>query len=805
MNIVRRLGVLPAYTTYTLYNRDLASSLKRVANDPIVSRDAKYYADNIGKIKNLDEFLKDHRLYSYAMKAYGLGEMTYAAAFMKKVLESNLNDPNSFANKLKDTRYRDFAAAFDFGTIKSEKTVQTQTQQDRLVAAYHDAHKQRDDELKEETRYYNIVIDTVGHVDDIFKNTRLRNYVFKSFGIDAEAFNYKHLRDVLTSDISSADSYVNRTYKPLVEEWQAKTADLRIERAKVPSADKASLAKIDYLLGQYNKRIANAHKLFEMAAAFNFRDDGFVDDGTKAQTATQKRLINETYVLSYPRLTQTGAVLNRDFFAQKMDEIIDAGQLISNSRLRTMLIVAFNLRDDTDTDKKIQWALRENPDDPQSALHAEKDKGFIDLARAFNFDGEGKIAAGKTIQTAAQLSTMMTLYFSRYDDAQEAADQKTIKDYKRYIGLTKNLEDFLSAAPAAVTIRNFALKAFNISPEEVSTFKLKKVFTSDLSDPKSYVRSLKDERFVRLAKAYNFDAEGRIGSPRLAQAENEITRISRNYVLEMTRWNTASKSRETTGKQDEELAAYRQKNSKDKIKEKAKTEAAYYRQQMETLETVDQLLADRRLVDFMLVAERIDPKSVSTDYLKKIFKSDLKDPKSFANAEKDPRFRALAGSFNFDTKGNIRATASQHVQNNRGLMETRDKYVRQTLEERAGEENAGFRLALYFKRMAGGISNAYDILADNALSEFTRTALGIPAETTNSKVEMQAKMIEKKLKMRDLQEAGKVDKLIDRFLLRYEMNNSPSDPRLDLFGNGKMSISGNTLATLAQLRNARSR
>ncbi|MBN8933590.1 MAG: DUF1217 domain-containing protein, partial [Rhizobium pusense] len=419
--------MLPVYTTYTLYNRDLASSLKRVANDPIVSRDAKYYADNIGKIKNLDEFLKDHRLYSYAMKAYGLGEMTYAAAFMKKVLESNLNDPNSFANKLKDTRYRDFAAAFDFGTIKSEKTVQTQTQQDRLVAAYQDAHKQRDDELKEETRYYNIVIDTVGHVDDIFKNTRLRNYVFKSFGIDAEAFNYKHLRDVLTSDISSADSYVNRTYKPLVEEWQAKTADLRIERAKVPSADKASLAKIDYLLGQYNKRIANAHKLFEMAAAFNFRDDGFVADGTKAQTATQKRLINETYVLSYPRLTQTGAVLNRDFFAQKMNEITDAQQLISNSRLRTMLIVAFNLRDDTDTDKKIQWALRENPDDPQSALHAEKDKGFIDLARAFNFDGEGKIAAGKTIQTAAQLSTMMTLYFSRYDDAQEAADQKTIK------------------------------------------------------------------------------------------------------------------------------------------------------------------------------------------------------------------------------------------------------------------------------------------------------------------------------------------------------------------------------------------
>jgi hypothetical protein len=224
---------------------------------------------------------------------------------------------------------------------------------------------------------------------------------------------------------------------------------------------------------------------------------------------------------------------------------------------------------------------------------------------------------------------------------------------------------------------------------------------------------------------------------------------------------------------------------------------------MVTLETADHLLADRRLLDFMLVAERIDPKSITTDYLKKIFKSDLKDPKSFANTEKDPRFRALAGSFNFDAKGNISATTRQPIQNNRSLMETRDKYVRQKLEERAGEENSGVRLALYFKRMAGGISSAYDILADKALSEVTRTALGIPAETANAKVDAQAKMIEKRLKIKDLQDPKKVEKLVNRFLMTFEANNSGSDPRIALFRQGSASISGNTLATLAQLRSGR--
>lgn len=87
------------------------------------------------------------------MKAHGLEEMIYATAFMKKVLESNLNDPNSFANKLKDTRYRDFAASFDFGTIKAEKSVQTKSQQDRLIATYHATIEQEGAELKEETRF----------------------------------------------------------------------------------------------------------------------------------------------------------------------------------------------------------------------------------------------------------------------------------------------------------------------------------------------------------------------------------------------------------------------------------------------------------------------------------------------------------------------------------------------------------------------------------------------------------------------------------------------------------------------------
>ena len=36
-------------------------------------------------MKSIDDFMKDTRLYNYAMKAFGLDDMAYAKAFMRKV------------------------------------------------------------------------------------------------------------------------------------------------------------------------------------------------------------------------------------------------------------------------------------------------------------------------------------------------------------------------------------------------------------------------------------------------------------------------------------------------------------------------------------------------------------------------------------------------------------------------------------------------------------------------------------------------------------------------------------------------
>lgn len=121
---------------YRIIASDLTAALERTAEQPSVQRESEYYLANITKIKSIDDFLADDRIFKYAMKAFGLQDMDYAKAFMKKVLTEGVDDPASFANSLTDLRYREFAETFNFSRYTTGTTVFERTRQgtvDRYV------------------------------------------------------------------------------------------------------------------------------------------------------------------------------------------------------------------------------------------------------------------------------------------------------------------------------------------------------------------------------------------------------------------------------------------------------------------------------------------------------------------------------------------------------------------------------------------------------------------------------------------------------------------------------------------------
>src|ERR1700730_6958558 len=159
------------YLSLQLYTQNLPRSLSITASRADVARDTQYYQDNIGKITSVDQFLNDKRLFSIAMKANGLDDMTFATAFMRKVLESDLSDKNSFANKLADTRFVAFAKQFNFtttGAVQSNLTyTQDNAQLDDTTGLYSEHRVNQGVAAATEAQYYQAKIPTLTSVDDL--------------------------------------------------------------------------------------------------------------------------------------------------------------------------------------------------------------------------------------------------------------------------------------------------------------------------------------------------------------------------------------------------------------------------------------------------------------------------------------------------------------------------------------------------------------------------------------------------------------------------------------------------------------
>lgn len=106
--------MLSTSLSFRLISQDVRLSLNRVAEQPVVSREVEHFKANIFNVKSIDDFMADDRIFRFAMRAFGLEDMSYAKGMMRKILEQGTDDPESLANSLVDSRYREFATAFNF-------------------------------------------------------------------------------------------------------------------------------------------------------------------------------------------------------------------------------------------------------------------------------------------------------------------------------------------------------------------------------------------------------------------------------------------------------------------------------------------------------------------------------------------------------------------------------------------------------------------------------------------------------------------------------------------------------------------
>lgn len=104
-------------------------------------------------------------------------------------------------------------------------------------------------------------------------------------------------------------------------------------------------------------------------------------------------------------------------------------------------------------------------------------------------------------------------------------------------------------------------------------------------------------------------------------------------------------------------------------------------------------------------------------------------------------------------------------------------------EKALGESNPGLREALYFRRMAGQVQTINQLMADRALLEVARGALGLPPQFAALPFEQQRDTLARRLDVADLQDPAKVARMTNRYLLQAAPA-APQDPALALLSDG---------------------
>jgi hypothetical protein len=101
-------------TTFLAVSQNLSRYQTMTAGEEAVKTATSYYDANIGAVKSITDLVGNYRLLSYALNAYGLGGQINAKGLITKVLEGGVSNPKSLANTLPDSRWKAFAAAFNF-------------------------------------------------------------------------------------------------------------------------------------------------------------------------------------------------------------------------------------------------------------------------------------------------------------------------------------------------------------------------------------------------------------------------------------------------------------------------------------------------------------------------------------------------------------------------------------------------------------------------------------------------------------------------------------------------------------------
>ncbi|GAB4181406.1 MAG: hypothetical protein OHK0024_20280 [Thalassobaculales bacterium] len=111
------LGVIAGISGVAAFKKlikDPNGELEKFAKSAAVQKEIEYFTKKAATVKDVEAFVKDRRLLAFALSAFTLDGDINNPGRVKRILESDMDDQKSLANRMADPRYQEITKAFEF-------------------------------------------------------------------------------------------------------------------------------------------------------------------------------------------------------------------------------------------------------------------------------------------------------------------------------------------------------------------------------------------------------------------------------------------------------------------------------------------------------------------------------------------------------------------------------------------------------------------------------------------------------------------------------------------------------------------
>ncbi|MEM7046657.1 MAG: DUF1217 domain-containing protein [Pseudomonadota bacterium] len=744
--------VVNAYTAQTFIDKQAPTRHAQARQDNSELLEAM--RTKLSGVRNLDDLLEDDELRSFVARAFDLDDLA--------------GNKDIFAKAMTTIRL-DFAGHEEGKPVFTEKGILEQLKQ-----AYIDRETSQ---TQARIDAFNRQADRIQTIDGLSDDQR--TFLAYSLGWSGFAAN----ADLVTRALEARQTFFDP--QQTLQDQLAHVIDAYKTQHKVDETDAQVIAAR-----------AAAGSVADLSEALNHQDMGamIAEVTNLIDQKDDPRLLQQIFTAPVPRLgagqtmaayaedlskgyraafTQAQVTARAETLIDKIEKITSTRALIDDDAMRHFTAIATGHESLKDSKYALSQAL-ERKSLPDRNMIFVKLVSRLDFANGNNPFADRRLVDRFAIEyRALREETAKTVRTLTPEKIQEE-----ILAFRRAVPTIKTMEDFLANDDA----RRVVTETTGVGN-----------YQDDIGTLRSVLRGERDfsggMNTYALSQALDFSG----GKNPLAQA-SKVQEVLDRYVHRQ--YVAVGRSSELS-----EYSKIIAKRSESEVKI-----IADFREAVKTIESVDQLLSNGQVREFITKAFGLSENWRADDQLLRGLmtgEQEGRDVRTAAMGSQDIRVHAFLNAIDFSQDKNpLKDEATVD-----GIV---DRYIAREFEFELSVVNPGLADALRYKRVTDEhgtlsaptdrITNWYQVMADQQLDRFVATTLGFPQEVLSTKMEKRLSLYESRVKIDELFNPDNVEKYAERYLAQAAVSasqtgSSQTDIALQLLqGTG---FSQDSFATLA--------